>query len=386
MAIVNSLEGGYFVLDTPDVRWPVASTGRTVTVSITPLNGPTSTFSERYTPDGDGSVVLRGLSGLLQSYCFPCPTSLRNDLLTSGGVWLATLSRCQWTAVLTDSEGAQVGDTLTSYAYYSSQRTNTLPGSAAIWLSRYTNREVVPQQPLLASFMLTTGLSARLRIRYMDNGSMHETVYTPTISGTPEAVPTQAAVLHYRLSDIATAASIEADSIYQVDFELLNGENLADTLRYRIDRSNKKLLRIVAFTNCYGMLETEAFTGSENSKTEMEGEYSYIDDVYSKISQSLIQTSRMAAGNVTDERHCSLRDLVTSPEVRMVYDADGTCFDQVTVTDLEMEDRRPRTAFQTAYVTFRPSHRHQEVVSRGPSTSPETQDGVFDHTFDDSFN
>ena len=58
----------------------------------------------------------------------------------------------------------------------------------------------------------------------------------------------------------------------------------------------------------------------------------------------------------------------------------------MTVTDMELKDQRPHTTFQTAFVTLRPSHRHQETVSRGQSISQEESDGVFDYTFDDSFN
>ncbi|MBR4533073.1 MAG: hypothetical protein IKO85_00795 [Bacteroidaceae bacterium] len=388
MAVVNSVESGYFVLDTPDVRWAVASEGRTVAVAITPLNGTTASYQEAYMPDGDGCVTLRGLADLLQPYTSPCPTAITQNLLTGSGVWIATLSRAQWTATLYAGDGQTVVPPVhTSYAYYSSQRTNTRPGATAIWLSRYTQRDVVPQQPLLASFMLTPGLSVQIRVRYLDaEGAMHQKLVTPTIEGVATQTPSQAAVLHYRLEALGTAAEVDADSIVQVDFELINGNTIADRLRYRIDRRAKRLLRVVAFTNCFGMLETEAFTGTETADTTMDGEYAYMDDQYEKVAQQLVTTQRVCAGSVNDERRNSIRDITTSPEVYLTYGVGGSCFDRVTVTDLELKDQRPHTTFQTAYVTLRPSHRHQEVVSRGASVNPELVDGIFDYTFDDSFN
>lgn len=388
MAIVNSVEGGYFALDTPDVRWAVASEGRMVAVAITPLNGNAATYQEAYVPDGDGCVTLRGLGALLQPYTSPCPTAITQNLLAGSGVWIATLSRAQWTATLYAEDGQTVIPPVhTSYAYYSSQRTNTRPGATAIWLCRYTQRDIVPQQPLLASFMLTPGLSAQIRVRYLDAaGAMHQKLLTPAIDGVATQTPSQAAVLHYRLAALATDAGVDADAIVQVDFELINGNAIADRLRYRIDRTHKKVLRVVAFTNCFGMLETEALTGSETADTTLSGEFAYMDDQYEKVAQQLVTTQRVCAGSVNDERRSSIRDLTTSPEVYLTYGAEGSCFERVTVTDLELRDQRPHTTVQTAFVTLRPSHRHQEVVHRGASVNPELVDGIFDYTFDDTFN
>lgn len=388
MAIVNSMENGYFVLDTPDVRWPVADGGRVVRVSITPLNGAEASFSENYTPDADGSIVLRGMAGLLQPYTAPCPTPLRRELFTGSGVWLATLSRAQWTATLYKADGTTtVSPVHSSYAYYASQRTNTRPGATAIWLSRYTARDIVPQQPLIACCMLTPDVEARIRVYWRDDeGLVHESMATPSLEGVPEETPSQAAVLHYRLEALAELVDVDAGSIEQVDFQLINAGEVADTLRYRIDRSHKRMLRVLAFTNCFGMIETEAMTGSEDSNTELEGDFSYMDDQYEKVAQQLVTTSRICAGNVTDERRDSIRDSTTSPEVFIAYGREGCCWQQVTITDLELRDNRPHDTFQTAFLTLRPSHRHQEIVSRGPGVDKEIIDGIFDYTFDDSFN
>ena len=397
MAIVNTVASGYFVLDTPDIRWNDAAQGRMVVVTIAPLNGIPVTFTEQYTPDDNHAVTLRGLSALLQPYVSPCPTSSATfrTLLTNSGAWIATLSRAQWTATLYQANGTtRVGDALTSYAYYASQRTSTRPGLSAIWLSRYTSRDIVPSQPLIGCFMMMSGVTARLRVYYNDGqGVLHETVVTPSLNGAVATdPPSQAVVLHYTLSALASAISsientiIDKDNIVQVDFELLEGNSVADTLRYRIDREHKKMLRLLAFTNCFGMLETEAFVGSEEEDTVLDAEFSYLDENYEKISQQLVGSSRLCAGHVNDERRRSIRDIATSPEVYLIRRDGSSCFEQMTVTDMELKDQRPHTTFQTAFVTLRPSHRHQETVSRGQSISQEESDGVFDYTFDDSFN
>lgn len=399
MAIVNSLENGYFVLDTPDIRWIDAAAGRTVEIAITPQNGAAVSFTENYTPDSDDAVIVRGLAGLLQTYVSPVPTTGATFqlLLTTAGVWAATLSLASWTAKLYAADGeTQVGSTLTSKAYYASQRTNTRPGLSPIWLSRYTERDIVPQQQLVGCFMMASGISARLRVYYQaTDGTLQTVVVTPSLTGVAATTPpTQAAVLHYTLSALATAVNaslpaadiIEADDIQQVDFELMQNSAVVDTLRYRIDRTHKKVLRVVAFTNCFGMLETEALTGSEASDTQMEGDYSYMDDQYEKVAQQLVTNARLCAGAVNTERRNSIRDITTSPEVFIIHNGVRSCFERVTVTGLELKDQQPHTTFQTAYITLRPSHRHQEVVSRGAVADTEQLDGIFDYTFDDSFN
>lgn len=393
MAIVNSLEAGYFVLDVPDVRWPVATGYQTVEVEISSDNGRSATFSESYTPDSDGSIVLRGLAGLLAPYTSPCPTPINRNWLTDSGVGIPTLSRVTWTARLYTAAGSAHATVHSSYAYYASQRTNTRPGATAIWLSRYTQRDIAPAQPLLASCMLTPGVSVAVRVTYMDAaGTLHAVTATPTVGGVAETTPSQAAVFHYTLGGItslaraAADAIVEADAVVMVDFLLMQGGEVKDTLRYRIDRTPRRLLRVVAFTNCFGMLETEAFDASEDSDLTMEADYSYMDDQYEKVAQQLVRSYRLCAGAVDDERRRSIQDIATSPQVFLIRRDAADCFEQMTVTSVEQKDLRPHREFQTAYVTLRPSHRHQEVVSRGPAVGQEQLDGIFDYTFDDSFN
>lgn len=391
MAIATSVDSSYFVLDTPDVRWTGAAAGRNVTVTITPSNGTPVFFTEGYTPDADGAVTLRGLAALLQPYVTPCPTPLRPELLTTSGVWLATVTRALWSAQLYDGStpAAPVGAPFQSYAYYASQRTDTRPGSAVFWLTRYTDRVITPEQPMVAAFFLTSDtLAARLRVFHLDTEGAIQTKTVAValgenaVHGTP---PSYAAVLHYTLSAVATAAEVTADSIRIVDFQLLRSGTVIDSVRFRIDRAHRPQLRLVAFTNCFGMLETEALTGADERTTEMSADFAWMDDEYEKTAQQEVTTERLCAGHVTEVQRNSLRDLAASPEVRLFHENGESCFERMTVTAIEMTDRRPRTQPQTAYVTLRRSARHQEVVSRTGDTG-DNRDRIFDYTFDETFN
>lgn len=392
MAIATSVDSSYFVLDVPDVRWTDADAGRNIKITITPENGEPAEFTEGYVPDADHAVTLRGLSELLQPYVKPCPTPLRQDLLITSGVWLATVTRALWTAQLytspTDGSAPEpVGGPFQSYAYYASQRTDTRPGNAAFWLTRYIERTIQPEQPLVLSAFLTGNLTARVRVTYLSEGVLAQTTFAPSLGEGAAIPPSFAAVLHYTLDGIAAAADVDAGSIKIVTFELVRDDSVLDSVTFHIERKHRTQLRIVAFTNCFGMLETEAITGADERTTEMEAEFAWVDRQYEKTTQDEVTAERLAARHMTKQQRDSLRDLAASPEVYLIHENGAECFERMTVTALEMTDRLPHTAPQTAYITLRRSHRHQEVVTRCGDTDPDsTRSRIFDYTFDKSFN
>ena len=339
--------------------------------------------------DADDAITLRGLAELLQPYVKPCPTPLREELLTTSGVWLATVTRALWTAQLYDGStpAVAIGAPFQSYAYYASQRTNTRPGSAAFWLTRYTDRSILPEQPMVLSAFLTGNLTVRVRVTYLSSGVLAQTTFTPSLGEGAATPPSYAAVMHYTLDGIATAASVTAGSIQSVTFELLRDAAAVDSVTFRIDRTHRTQLRVVAFTNCFGMLETEALTGSDERTTEMAAEFAWMDRQYEKTAQDEVTTERLAARHITERQRDSLRDMAASPEVYLIHENGSGCFERMTVTAIEMTDRRPHTAPQTAYITLRRSHRHQEVVNRtGDTDAAGTRFRIFDYTFDESFN
>lgn len=393
MAIATSVNSSYFVLDTPDVRWTgaAAGEGKNVRVTITPENGAQVQFTEAYTPDEDGAITLRGLAELLQPYVKPCPTPLLQTLVTTSGVWLATVTRASWTAQLftepDEGDPATVSPTFHSYAYYASQRTCATPGTTAIWLTRYNERWVTPQQPMLLSAFLTSNISVNVRVTYESQGELHQTSFSPTLGAGAANPPSYAAVLHFTLSGIATLANVSAANIHSVTFRLLVSGSESDSVTFHIDRAHKTQLRIVAFTNCFGMMELESFTGSDERTTEMDAEFAWIDREYEKTDSEEVTVERLSAGHINDVQRSSLRDMAASPEVYLIHENGVACWDKMTVTAVELSDRRPRTAPQTGYITLRRSHRHQEVVSRtGDTDSGGERHRIFDYTFDYTYN
>lgn len=391
MAIATtSLNSAYFVLDVPDVRWTSAADGKSVRVTIVPENGESVQFTEDYTADADGAITLRGLAELIESYVKPCPTPLRQDLVISHGVWLATVVRASFTAQLFDEEGNTIAPNFHSYAYYASQRTKVTPGATAIWLTRYTDRTISPVQPITLSVLMRSSLTARFVVESVSDGLISTATVaialpsSASVAGTP---PAYAAVVHYTLADLASAAHVGASEIRRVVAELMSGGSVVDSVTYHIDHRHRPQLHIVAFTNCFGMLETEALSGSDERTTTMDAEYAWIDREYDKTNQALVTADRLCAGHISDAQRQSLQDLAASPEVYLCHDNGTDCWDKMTVVDLEMSDRRPRTSPQTAYVTLRRSARHQEVVDRTGSTDEgDHRDRIFDYTFDNTFN
>lgn len=391
MAITTStLAASYFVLDVPDVRWTGASAGRRVRVVVNPENGTRVEFSENYTPDNDNAVTLRGLAELIEPYVKPCPTPLRQDLVVRYGVWLATVTRASFTVQLYDDNGSTIQPTFHSYAYYASQRTDATPGTTIMWLTRYHERTIISVQPITLSVFLIEGVTARFVCEGTDdNGNISNATVNADLSSGQGAsagsAPAYAAVVHYTVAELEWAAHV--GTLRRVNAELLYNGSVVDSVTFRIDHSHHASRYVVAFTNCFGMIETEAFTGADEATTEMDAEFSWMDRDYEKTSTREITQHRMAARYTDDVRRNSLRDIMTSLEVYVIHCEGQDCWERHTVTGFEMTDKRPHTAPQTAYITLRPSAMHQEVVTRQGEDDPgQTRHRIFDNTFDYTFN
>lgn len=392
MAIVNAslLANNYFVMDMPDVQWTGLTGTVTLRIIITPLNGAVTQITETYVPDNDGAVTLRGLSEMLQPYVSPSPTELAAVNLTNNGVTLATVTRASVGLALFDSEGNSVGSSCHCYVYYSNQKTDTYPGSLRKWLSRYTDRPLFPAQRVTASAFLVDGISAKLRVHYVQDGAVMTADMAVPLTGSAEQPPTDVFILCYALEYIAAAVGCDKEDVKIVDVLLMDGQTTLDTIRYRVDLAEPDSLRIVAFTNCYGMFETEPFTGTDERSDSMEGEYSWIDNTYEKISEEVVSEHRLCAGHISEEQRRSIGDIAHSPKVAIVYKGNGSVlapaeYEPMTVTGIEINDKQPHTEPQTAYVTLRHAPRRHEVASRGAGNAT-YDDGIFDYTFDDSYN
>ena len=397
MAIISfgTLASNYFVMDMPDVQWTGLGEYEKVSVRvvINSLNGTNAEFVETYVPDGSGAVTLRGLSELLQPYVTPSPTELTSINLTNSGVALVTVTRASVALELFDEEGNSISANRQCYVYYSNQHTDTFPGSVKRWLSRYTDRPLYRKQRIIASAFYFSGVSVRLHVSYVQSNAVVTSDITPYIPGrTASTPPTDAIVLAYDLDDIASSIGqgCTKDDIKIVDVQLLENGTVKDNIRYRVDRVKIANHYIVAFTNCYGMFETEVFAGSDEQSETMEGEFSWIDRSYEKISEEVVSEHRLCAGHITAEQRRSILDIAHSPKVAIVYKGEGSVlapvnYEPMTVTAIDIPNRKPRTAPQTAYVTLRHAPRHHEVVSRGAGSAT-YDDGIFDYTFDESYN
>ena len=397
MAVATSIDSSYFVVDVPDFGWSGVPTARALEFTVTPVVGSTVTFTDPCVADGNDSVVFRGLSQLLESYVGGL--SLTSSLFTSSCLSVHALACASFRVTLhLETEETPVTSTLSSVAYYSRSRMSFLPVGCRMWLSRYHRRRVSASHPLVASSFVFPSIDIRLRVSWMSAGVSRLTELS-SLAGSASlslsesfsvyaVTPKDAVVLCYSLSAIASAVTSSvgspclASDICHVYADLLHSGSVVDTLEFEIDHGHRKLEQLVAFTNCWGMPEVESFTGSDARTTEVDGEYSWMDDAYVKTCGQEVTSHRLCAGSVTEAQRSSLRDLSSSPEVYLLRDGATSCWERQTVTGIEMSDRRPRTQPQTAYVTLRPSERHQEVVSR--SVCPVVE-GVFDETFDETF-
>ena len=390
MEVATGIDSSYFVLDVPDLGWGVVPTARLLTFEATLPDGSSRTFTEPCTADSDGSVSFRGLGSLLESYV--APVALSPSLLETSGVTLHTLSRAAFSVTLTyGAEESPSTSTLGSVAYYASRRVSQAPSGLRMWLSHYHRREIGALQPLLFGTLAYPGIGVRLRVCWLSSGHLWTTFLTPVCpSPSSSSPPTEALVVCYSLDALAALVNAVhpsggeclASAIRLVCADLLDGVTVRDTLVFEVDPLPRRLRRLVAFTNCWGLPEVEDFWSSDERTTQLDGEYAWVSDSYRRVSTSSVTRHRLCTSYTSESHRENLLDLSVSPEVLLCSDGGSGEWRRMTVEDVDLTDLRPWSEPPVGYVTLRESDRHQCVVSRSASPLGE---GIFDETFDETF-
>ena len=370
--ISTSFDTSYFALDVPDLSVAVTVEKR-VTITFSHGGEELGTIEEIYYPDEDGNIVIRGLGELAMSYLKPMPAELFSDSRhvkgwDAGVVSLSILvenAEADSTSVLSEPPVR-----FSTEVYYCSTRCNITPASFEGFLNRYSQRTISPLQPLMLTHKQFSQTSVRWIVRYENNGSIGEGQRMDIISRTVGSLYLEQFQVH----------ELSAEKVLEVVVECMDDQQVIDRIIYKIDHGHQRQQTAFAFTNCFGAWETEALTGADERKDELEATFGIIESRYRKVHTELTEEHRVCSGFISAEQYQSLLDMARSEHVYLLND-DGTLGEEVTITGIEFSEKKPHTTPNAVYLTYRVSNMHQEVFER---KQPQTG-RIFDDTFDTTF-
>ena len=371
---VTSFDTSYFALDVPDLS-VAASVKKSVTLTFSADSETLGTVEEIYYPDEDGNILIRGLGELAMSYLKPMPADLFSDSRHVKG-WDTGMVTLE--VVVENAESVpvtQLSDPPLRFStdiYYCNTRCNVTPDSFDGFLNRYSQRTVSPLQPLMLTHIKFAPTSFRWIMRYESGGRIIEGQRVDSIARTVGTLYLE----QYRVQELVPA------KVFEVVAECVNEElqQVTDRVIYKIDHGYRRQQTVFAFTNCFGVWETEALTGADERKDELEGTFGMIDSQYRKVHTELTEEHRVCSGYCSAEQYNSLLDMVRSEHVYLLND-DGTLGEEVTITGIEFSEKKPHATPNAVYLTYRVSNMHQEVFER---KQPQTG-RIFDDTFDTTF-
>ena len=385
MEKVTTLNSGYYAQDVPILECDFAEGGSVVFAVLDASGTQLDSWSEHYYPDASGKIQIHGLGTIAMSYL---DTAGLDGESGSSTPWVTV----KVTVAYTDANDDEVSTVYQTDVYYSRTRTYFDPEVYNGFLTRFTERTILPNQPVTFSLrcfgdnkgypMLAFGVTwvdddGALQYQYWKDEEDEEIA---------DKTDKSIATLWYSLADLAAMAAAasekdcEAGQIIKVTVELYRyyrKYTLTDSMVFNIDSGHQRQKSVFLYANCFGCPETVAFTGSDERTNALECELAYMSDEYRRSWSDVEETHTADSGPLNEEGYRACVDLATAPDVRLIG-SDGSIGDKAVITAVNYVDVKPRTEPVRVQVTYRVTDRIQDRHVRVPYR-------VFDDSFDETF-
>lgn len=380
MTVNGLIEGGVFCQDMGDiVLTGVVHNSLAITFKIYgPQDQLLTTLDETYYPDNDNKVYISGLGELAETYL------QGESLSTLFNPTSGFDARDMYVTIRADILIADhwYYDSFEQRIYQCNSRTKIFPSSYPYFLSRFRNRKIYPDQPISMAYLAFRETTVYCKAIYNNDGVVSEKTQLVATASEPGTT----AILQYSLTEVASLLQIEADDIIEFEFQLSTTSNdtetIIDTIKYVIDRNVTLERTMLLFKNTFGIPEIIALTGQNKRTSSLAGSYAWMQRKYRKVSTDLTTLHTICSGWIDKNTFESIKDAIKSNEVYVIENSN--LVEQVTITDIDLDYETPRTKPQAAYITYRVADKIQETFAREALDS-EDEEGIFDHTFDDSF-
>ena len=327
-------------------------------------------WTERYTPNAQGVVVIRELGNIMMDYFKPIGLKVDygltvQDPINRRGVISATCN------------GSVLFATI---LYYCTQKVGISNADYNRFLGRHTTRLVRADQYVPVSYNLN-GQRLAVGVAYR----VADKVCYSVLNLVTEVEATQRfrthnlspAVIVQRINTL-DKVNIKATDLIFYQAELYVSGQQVDMIRFELDHRHYKQCTHLVFYNLFGFPETLYFTGKDEKSADFAGTYALISEQYTKIDTDLHEMHTINSGYIDAATYESIKDLVRSKEV---YIYQGTKMQAITITEADLTVEKPSNTPTNVKLTYRLAEDEATLFSRPSTFNDKTFDASFDHTF-----
>lgn len=372
--VVTGVNGGAFCQDFGSVLLQEVTGGITVNYTITHTEGAES-LTETYTPDTAGRVSINDLGSLAFCY-FHLPDMVVD---ASAGTCIDSQETVRIEAEIFDSDSGTRQGGFSQLFFYSNCRTN-IPEAYKYngFLSRHRRCKVRPSQAVNVGYYYR-GQSFGLGIAYRQGGATQWKETTLTTPANAYKVIRNLNVSTVLETLVSLVPEVTADDILYYIAYLKYDNEVTDAIQFDVDRRYFPAETGFVYYNCFGIPESLHFTGQDERTAEMDATFARLDRKYRKIDTGFQIFHNINTGFINETLRDCVEDLVNSDKV-CLYDASGIG-EQVTVTELDFLESKPRTEPINVRLTYRLASECQRRCDRDPAIDYR----IFDHTFGEAF-
>ncbi len=313
---------------------------------------------EAYHFDTDGIATIRGIGNLLEKYFYESDYDIR---------------RFTYNAIFTFKSGEEtVTETVPVYfcrSYVGGDRLTpemfrTMP------LTRAKEKHTLPDAKEYLSFVSTAGLSVICNITYISNGRMEDTVvdlYTFSTSDTYNTVDVSASV-------IASELNAGEKAVY---WDVYLSGHPDKAVRYWLDKPQSFPPTVFVFQNDFGGVESFVCRGIRKDEISAERETGVMLGRAFLAKQTILRSFTVNTGTLDSDQKEMLISLLSSYSLMVLQDNIAI---PVIVSGENVSLHNFRSKLPTAEISYTYSARNLTTYKYNRSQ------GIFDYTFDETFN
>lgn len=333
------------------------SAGKSLLFSVK-LGGETLLEDETYIFNSIGMATIRFLGDLLEKHFYDNAYDVRNFMLS---------------AVLTfKSEGETVEKTIPTYFLRSYVSTENLSPDAIRNrpLSRHTEKHTLPGVKEYVSFVSSSGASVAASITYLSGDNVLSKTVTLHSFGSSDLFTT-IDVSEQVISGLLSAGEIPLEwSVYKSGYS-------GNRIKYILDKASSFPATVFLFQTCYGGIESFLCRGICKNEMQANREIASLGGRSIISKQTSARSYSVNTGYLDPEKQESLIDLLNCRNLMVLK---GNTAVPAIINGENVSMHNFRSKLPTAEFTY--SHTERNLTEASFNES----EGVFDYTFDNTFN
>ena len=371
MVVTGTNNLGLFCPDMGDVTISGVTDDLVIQFTLSVNAVAKSIWTERYTPDASGVVVVRDLGKIMMDYFDRYGIDVNfNAIDPSASIYSGGID-------------ARVDDVVlfSQPFYYATQKVGITSADYNRFFNRHAHRMVRADQYVPVVYNLNSQ-TLKVGVAYYSGDAVcYDELYCYAEEDDQNVL--------YQLRNLSPAViasrinnqedeDITADDIIYYEALLYVNNELVDKIHYDLDHRHYKQLTHLVFYNLFGFPETIYMTGKDEKSAEFEGTYALMGDQYTKIDTELNELHTLNSGYISDIGYESIKDLIRSKEVFLYQ---GTNMQRIAITDIDLTDAKPRSTPTNIKLTYRLAEDEATVFTRPALDNTRVFDDSFDYTF-----